>query len=398
MNAEKKRLNYLDGLRGIMSINVVLCHFVCGFYPQMYKASAGTGDFLSYFGSTPLNVFVNGNIAVMYFFMLTGFLVSLSVIKYEHSFAVVRKKIANRYLRLIPIVAAATIFTYITMKAGLQYHLDILGKSNSLSFFKDYCNFDPSIKTVITTIFYWTFKEGNDFVGPFWTIKYELVGYVIILVMTVILRKSKLRRIVMLCSVWFLSGNYIAFVFGGLVADICFSEDETLFSKYYSKIIISKAFLAFCFVVGLFFACCPMRFSSFYSVFEKIDFKLVTPGVFRAVGITMLTYVIINCGLMQRFLENRIFMFLGKISFSTYAFHWPLILTFTCGFFKIFIEKMSYDKAALLAFAITLPVIIGVAYISWYFIENKVKCDIDAIEELIGKIKKKVWSVTEKRT
>jgi len=32
-----KRLKFLDGLRGLMALNVVLCHFVCVYYPQMVK-------------------------------------------------------------------------------------------------------------------------------------------------------------------------------------------------------------------------------------------------------------------------------------------------------------------------------------------------------------------------
>lgn len=397
MASDRKRIDYLDGLRGIMSINVVICHFIDAFYPQMYKSVLDKSDFLTYFGATPLNVFVNGNIAVMYFFMLTGFLVMRSAIKYDYSFTIVRDKIANRYLKYIPIVSAATLLTFITMKTGLQCHLDILDKVAAPDFLGQYCNFDPSIKSVITTSLYWTFKAGNDFILPFWTVKYDLIGYAVILIMALLLKKTKCRRLVLLGSLVVLSTNYTAFILGALLADICFSEEETLLSKHYSKIIKNKVFLALCFVAGLYFACCPMKFSSIYSIFEKIDFKLVTPGVFRAVGITMLTYVIINCGLMQRFLENRVFMFLGKISFSTYALHWPLMLTVTCGLFKTFIERMSYNKAAVLSFAITLPVTIGISYISWYFVENKVKCNVGTIGAFAGKIKQRFESLADRR-
>lgn len=33
---EQDRLEYLDGIRSLMAINVVLCHFVEVYYPQMY--------------------------------------------------------------------------------------------------------------------------------------------------------------------------------------------------------------------------------------------------------------------------------------------------------------------------------------------------------------------------
>lgn len=44
---DANKINFLDGLRGIMAINVVICHFVCVFYPQMYfkEYSDGMGGY-----------------------------------------------------------------------------------------------------------------------------------------------------------------------------------------------------------------------------------------------------------------------------------------------------------------------------------------------------------------
>ncbi|MGN0443393.1 MAG: acyltransferase family protein [Acutalibacteraceae bacterium] len=394
MSNTQKRLDYLDGLRGIMSINVILCHFVCVFYPQMYKSSNDVGDILSYFGKTPLNVLVNGDIAVQYFFMLTGFLVSLSVIKNNYDGEIIRKKIANRYFRLLPIVSAATVFTYLMMKCGLQYHLDILDKLPQSTIVDGYCNFVPSFKSMVTTCLYWTYKEGNDFVGPFWTIKYELIGYVIVLLLCFILKNSKFRRIIYLASLWFVGGNYRAFILGALVADLCLSKDDTLFSKYYNKLITNKIFLSGCFIFGLFFACCPIKFSSIYSIFETISFRLVTPSTFRAIGISLITYVIVKSPFIHKFFENKIFMFLGKISFSTYAFHWPLMLTVQCGLFKLFIERISYNQAAVLSFLVVLPVIIGFSWLSWLLIEEKMKFDTSSFEKAIKKVNLKIHNKT----
>lgn len=32
----EKRIKWLDGIRGIMAVNVILNHFVCIYFPQMY--------------------------------------------------------------------------------------------------------------------------------------------------------------------------------------------------------------------------------------------------------------------------------------------------------------------------------------------------------------------------
>jgi len=71
------KLAYLEGIRGLMAFNVVLCHFICIYYPQMYfpDFEGVSKGFLCYFSTTPLSILINGNIAVQYFFVLTGFLV-----------------------------------------------------------------------------------------------------------------------------------------------------------------------------------------------------------------------------------------------------------------------------------------------------------------------------------
>lgn len=35
----------LDGIRGLMAINVVICHFICAFYPEMYFVEKMRGGY-----------------------------------------------------------------------------------------------------------------------------------------------------------------------------------------------------------------------------------------------------------------------------------------------------------------------------------------------------------------
>ena len=59
------KLEFLEGIRGIAALNVVVCHFVVVYFPQMYYESyANLGGRLSLVAKTPLSVLVNGDVAV----------------------------------------------------------------------------------------------------------------------------------------------------------------------------------------------------------------------------------------------------------------------------------------------------------------------------------------------
>ena len=164
------KLYYLEGMRGLMAFNVLLCHFVCVYFPQMYfqDFAIESTSFLSAFATTPLTVLVNGNIAVMYFMALTGFLVGMSVFtKKTCGIGSVIKKSISRYTRLLPIIFITTLVTYIMMKFNLMRHLLITDDLVNTSFLSEYCNFSPNIKSLLLNIFIKPFLQGSDFVGLF---------------------------------------------------------------------------------------------------------------------------------------------------------------------------------------------------------------------------------------
>lgn len=344
------------------------------------------GGGLSFFASTPLSIFVNGNIAVQYFFTLTGFLVCRSVIlKNSVTIDTLYKKIINRYIRLWVVAAAAILFTFITMVCKVQYHLMASEFTENSTFLLDYCNFKPTVFNLLLDIFVRPYLRNSIYVGPLWTIRYEFWGYIICNIVCICLYKLKWRRFLYILTAVFavtqLDTNYLAFFIGVFVADLVFmnSADSTDLSKLYYKIINSKLFIIACGIIGIYFASCPMHFSTIYTVWGKIPF--ITTGMLRAAGIGMLLYFLINCDILKRFLSHRIFLWFGKISYSIYAFHWPIMLTLEAGLFIVLREYMSYNSAALTAFAITLPTIYLISYLSWRLLEKSNNLSADYLAE-----------------
>ncbi|MBR0348170.1 MAG: acyltransferase [Clostridia bacterium] len=377
----KNKLHYLDGMRGLMAINVILCHFVCVYYPQMYFESAANQSygFLSLFATTPLSITVNGNIAVLYFMALTGFLVGMSTFtKKSQGISFFVKKTISRYTRLLPVIFFTTLITYFMMVFDLQKHLAITDNLVNKYFLQCYCNFTPTIKSLLINIFIKPFLLGSDYVGPFWTIHCEFLGYILVLFLAMTLRNNKYRRllyigvallVIAMTSLPVFDMYYAVFIMGLLVADLKFNnQNQTMLSKYYSSLLNSKWCLIISYLVGIYFSCCTMFSTPLYSWWFSIPF--VPKPLLRGVGISLLIFAFTQTPKIQKFLSCKPILLLGECSFETYAIHWPLMLSLEAFLFIAFRDVMSYNASALLSFFITLIVIYFVSFLMHYSIKR----------------------------
>lgn len=366
------KMEYLDGIRGLMAFNVLLCHFVCVYYPQMYfqEYADSLGGLLSLFSSTPLSVLINGNIAVQYFFVLTGFLAGRSFFTKQIPAHTLPTRSVQRYLRLLPVVFTATVFTFLTMRLGLQYHLRIGDLVLNQCFLKDYCNFTERLIGLPKEIFLNPFiGEGSSYIGPFWTIYYELWGYIFSMALCLVFRERKYRRLeylVVMVVLKQLSGlsHYIPFVMGVLVADLQFNRAPSFRLRFdVSQKTWGKWGLL---LLGSYLATCPMYFTSIHAVLGKI------PGIntsfVRAAGVAILLFLLLKAPGMQKRLQHPILLWMGELSFEVYAFHWPLLLSFQSWVFYRLMERFSYDIAAVGSFLLMLPVTYLTAYLVHIFL------------------------------
>ncbi len=379
----KEKLKYLDGLRGLMAINVIINHFIVFYYPQMYfKGFYNSEDALSLFSCTPLSGLVNGDIAVQYFLILTGFFVSRScILSAKNNIKKVGSKICNRYIRLLPVIAAATIFTHITMIFGVQYHIEISGMIPNGNFLATYCNFNPTAKTLLYNIFIKTFTEGSSYIGPFWTIPLEFFGYILCLVVCTAFKDKKYRRIVYfaLCGVmWFSSRNYSTLILGVIVADMYYKneKDSTIFSPLYYKIFEKKQIALLLLIIGSLMACCPIWLKNYGFTIVR---KIITKGAVKRLGIALMLAGLVRLPKIQKLYEFAPIQWLGKFSYEIYAFHWPVMLVVQARLFAAFYEKMPYNEAAVLAFLVTIPVILVVSYLMYLLVSKNKNYSIEGI-------------------
>ena len=80
------KIKCLEGIRGIAAFIVLLHHFTLGFYPAYYSMNLAeghmdNGNVEKMVGTSLLNFFVNGSMAVSIFFVLSGIVLSYSFFK-----------------------------------------------------------------------------------------------------------------------------------------------------------------------------------------------------------------------------------------------------------------------------------------------------------------------------
>lgn len=378
-----KHIKWLDSLRGLFAVNVILCHFVCVYYPQMVKTAWGGTPALSVFSDTPLNALINGNIAVQFFFMLSGFLAALSIFTGKDSQSIAFRAF-KRYFRLLPMIAGSTILAYILMKASLMFHLEISGNGANDTWLAGFNNFIPTIKNLLYNIFIRPFIFNSEYVGPLWYIKYDFWGYLLSLCICIIVKGYRWRRIayiLILIIIWWneLSSIYSAFILGILLADLYYytSPQTTYLSKYYTTFINSRCFAIICVIFGSYIAMIPLSESPFYNFLPFIDsgiwhFNELGNCFYRALGVTITVWGIINLKPLQHLLEHKVLLWMGKVSFATYAFHWPIMLSLEAYVFLTFNDWFDYNTSALCAFALTIPVIYIVSYLANKYMDRPI--------------------------
>lgn len=362
------KLSFLEGGRALMALNVLLCHFVIVYYPQMYYLDYARekGGFLSLFATTGLSALVNGNIAVQFFLLLTGFLVGKTFFTKPVDAHEIPSRAWKRYVRLFPVVCASTLVAFGTMVLGLKPHLNAADLVGNHSILLDYNNFEPSLFSLAVNIFVDPYcKNGSSYVGPFWVICYEFWGYVLAMILCVIFRNRKHRHLEYPLAAFLCLNNlnmyYVAVVLGVFLADLSYNPAPGCMDGFFHGWLRRKPVIYGLLAIGTVLACCPQYYTSIYAVLEPIPYMELV--AVRAVGLACVMFSVLQMPRVQRVLSHPLLLWLGEYSFEIYGIHWPVMLTFETWLFSGLLSVMGYDMAAILALIVTLPVILACAVV-----------------------------------
>ncbi|WP_130858650.1 acyltransferase family protein [Gracilibacillus phocaeensis] len=358
------RMEQLDSLRGLAALVVLFSHipyFAFSLPPVVYQALVWLG-------------FTDGYRAVMLFFLLSGFVLSLPFLRKDKLdyLPYVIKRLFRIYLPYL----SAIVFAMILSQIFLNQDIAAIGDWNLL--------WKESIRMPLVTehLLFLGNYHTNAFNGVIWSLVHELRISLIFPFLMLVVKRLNWKIIITIALLlsgisalntmyrwqesvgyhtdYFKTLQYTAFfLFGSLMA----KHRKELTAFFHHRKFLSKCALLFM-SLGLF------QFSNFglhvaYQL-TGISFFSTHFNTISEYGIVLGCIGIVVCAFgsvkLTSVLQLKPFLFLGRISYSLYLFHLPVILT--C----LYLLQGLLPLWMISVIAMTLS--FGIAALAWLAIEN----------------------------
>lgn len=317
-----KKILPLEACRGIAAIFVVFHHFILGFNPIVSGILGGIRDQNSLAG-TVWFFFINGPGAVVFFFVLSGFVLTIRIYQ-TPNFDYFIVSALKRWPRLLGPVLITTLLSFLLFSTHLYFY-SIAGPLTGSPWLTSFgaaglpANFKPSFLSALYQGIYGTFRHGDKFYNSnLWTMRYEFFGSLLVLMIAQTLSLARKgfpwTQVFMALALLYLyrSPYYLSFVCGTALA-FCFAREKIKLNLCLSWVL----FLLGVYLLGY------TDNSGQYALFAKIP--LLTVELILTLGSTLLVLVVTANAQALSWLQGSLARQLGRLSFPIYLVH-PLVI------------------------------------------------------------------------
>jgi peptidoglycan/LPS O-acetylase OafA/YrhL len=365
---QTKKLEYVDGLRGLGCVMVFLTHFVFAFYYGMYHFEPESchlpGNLDIAIGKSPLNLFFNGNTAVRLFLVLSGYLLCRSFfLTGDQSKLVSSAK--KRYLRLMPTVLVVNIVIYLCMCLGWYQNPAAAALAGSEEWFAGFNAFAPSFVDMLKESLYGCFLFGtNDYNGVLWTMQMLFLGAYLVYALAALVGKWKYRYVVYaVVAALLLRTDFLSIFLGYVLCDFMHT-DWKIRRKLCENPVLNWILL----IVGLYFMSYPSAgFGYEGTIWGVLPFVFV--NYYHIFGVICFTFAVLDLEPVQKFFSLGAFRYLGRISYSLYLIHFLVIATLGAGFFLKMEPMLGYNWTGLLDLILVSVVTVALSELSVRYVE-----------------------------
>lgn len=341
-NVYSQKENSFDEMRFILASLVLFVHSYVLLFGQ---TAEGTDPF------TKLNGFQisPGTIAVYGFFILSGFFMIQSI---QHNTSL-WKYFRNRILRIVPAFWLSVFISCFILAPLISETIVIfsLEPGSSLYFFIKSIIFQFNGAVWTITNLYPLNPVIDNVNGSIWTLKYEVIAYILLPIIYVCVHKNKYLIIFISSFLTFLSISYLLtnFILFNIFTEDVYFKLLSLLSYFFigatiylfkDKIIISKRL---------------------FSIFLIIIILGVFYGNLKIILFFALPYILIFIPVIIKF---KFFSKFGDYSYGMYIYAFPIQQTLV-HFFK---NNLNAETLFITSFIITLILSI----LSWHFFEKKI--------------------------
>ena len=308
--------------------------------------------------------FFNAHAAVVAFYVLSGYVLTLSLLKKEVSISNIKNFYIKRVFRIYPALWVACLISL----AYLVIFKDV-SKSNLVSQWWDDSYRDEYISWEKVFVNFLGF--GTELPIPTWSISLELIASIFLPFLVILVKKSKslLLFITIILGYFSITGTGILKVYM-----FYFALGATIFNwqLYIEK--IKSEIISILSIICIFLIFFGRQIGGWnYDDFYHNPWAALIEGLSSAILIA----IIVTHSQRINILKNKSLIYLGDISYSVYLLHLPIM-----GFLGYFIEKFSYklnlsSNTILLTILLTLSTFIITVIISKIIYEKIEKPGIE---------------------
>lgn len=356
---ENTKNTSLDGVRGLAAVTVIFSHLVLWFYPYLSSGNtkdSGVNDFTQALFNSPFTFIFKGTSAVMLFFIISGYVLSLTFARNGITVDKIQSSACKRYLRLGIPVAASVIICVLLMSFNV-FHAKEYGITLPLS--SAYTG-EFELLDAIKQALYGSMLFGQgSFNYVLWTISIEFYGSMLVFALWALFGKNKnILRLVCVLISWFTITSGTPFVWGCglfpigvLLSTFNFFPSRSIYKKVSCIAMLSAGL----YLLGF----NPQSYSyeaisSLYSSMPDID---ISWGFFIPIvgAILTITSIIAFPGNLS-LLRSVVPQLLGRISFSLYLLHSMILTIISTHMVKAFgVGVYAFASSLVLTVLITIP-------------------------------------------
>jgi len=358
---EKEKIIFLESLRGLAAMIVVLFHFKIG--------SVLNNSFTE-----------NGYLMVDFFFILSGFVIALNYSKRIYNFLTLKNYMYKRFLRLYPL-HLFTLLLWLLIEI-IKYFFYINGWLDSSEDNLPFTQNNVSSFAMHIFLIQNIFTDQLTWNGPSWSISVEFYTYLLfglaIIFLGFIFQQISNIKYLILCAFFI----FFAVAFFYLASEKMFLRCIYGFFLGSAMFFVSKyRNIYFCSNLLTYFLTLCSVFSMIYvSKYQLAITIIYVLNIYSLLMVAKFSEVKANKNILLKFLSLKPLVFLGSISYGIYMTH----SVFIGGLVEIFkmtniqffvdggylvLEGFSQLEIELLMFSV-LGIIISFSYLCYKYIER----------------------------
>lgn len=360
MSKEVKKMEYVQGIRGICCVLVCLFHFLLAFLPQGYIGWGSNIELelqgTQYFSFFPYSVFLNTSLPLFLLISLVGFTIASRYFQTQ-DVDFLRNQARKRYLRLMPSVLVATLISYAISAFSLNYNV-VVGEAthNSWLILSSYAEPNSWFGAIFSGLFRVFLIRDGDYCSVLWCYHIIFLGSFMVYGFLALFGTSKklyVPCVLLSLGLWYTNNtNFLCLVGGVIAADITVNYKKTDGNQ--------NGVGAILVATGIFVGCLPV----------VILPASINEGVVSTIGVVFILVGIEKSQWLQKVLSNKLLLMLGNYSSSVVLVHFSILVSITC--YTYYRMELNFGTPLFSVFMAFLSFVISTGlfvYLFYHFVE-----------------------------